>query len=93
MLNVVSDFADWQGSLGASVKYGGGSSAMDVAISVLVCDGDDLRKQRNNFFNPEYKVCGAYTGSHAEYDTMATLFYAQAVKGEGNASEAKSIDE
>jgi uncharacterized protein YkwD len=56
-------FGEWEVTCGENISYGH-KNATDVITQLLVDDGVQSRGHRTNFFKPEFKVMGCYTGDH-----------------------------
>ena len=53
-------------------------TAMEVVCQLIIDDGVPNRGHRENIFNPDFRVCGIYSGKHKDFDTMTTIDFAAA---------------
>ena len=60
-------------------------TALEVVLQLLVDDGVPNRGHRENIFNPEFIVCGGYSGEHKDFDKITTIDYAAAFVKTGEA--------
>jgi uncharacterized protein YkwD len=68
-------FGQFMGHCGENISYGQ-ETALEVVIQLIVDDGVPSRGHRTNLFNPNFKVCGTFTGPHKVYNTMTTQNFA-----------------
>jgi len=79
------------GYAGENISYGQ-DTALEVIIQLIVDDGVPSRGHRTNLFNPNFKVCGTFTGPHKVYDTMTVQNFATEFTGNGQkAQQGKTI--
>ncbi len=68
-------YGQWQSRIGENISYGN-NDALGFCIALIVDDGVPSRGHRENFFDPDWKVMGCYTGPHLKFKLMVTIDYA-----------------
>lgn len=72
----VSQFGDWDITLGENVSYGA-ASAEDIVAGYIIDDKAPTRGHRTNIFNPNFRVIGVAFGAHkSELRTMTVIDFA-----------------
>lgn len=64
------------GYFGQAVDFGSYFPEL-VVVNLVVDDGDQLRSNRANIMNPNFKLVGISTGPHAVYHKCTVLFYSR----------------
>ena len=64
------------GYFGQAVDFGSSFPEL-VVVNLLVDDGDQLRSNRANIMNPNFKLLGISTGPHPVYHKCTVLFYSR----------------
>ncbi len=68
-----------QGFAGENIDFGA-NTGREIAIDLLVDDGESSRGHRENILKPSFRFAGISVGSHAQYGTMAVITFADAYK-------------
>jgi len=76
-------YGQFTATSGENIAYGT-TGAEAIVIALLIDDGVPNRGHRVNIFKAEYKVLGAWTGSHGQYGSMTTINYAGGFTGNGD---------
>lgn len=50
-------------------------SAIEVVISLLICDGDPLRSNRKSLFRTDINYAGAWTSEHKNCESVSTIVF------------------
>lgn len=78
-------FGQFSGHCGENISYGQ-ATPLAVIIQLIVDDGVPSRGHRTNLFNPNFKVCGTFSGPHKAYGHMSTQNFATGYTGNGQKS-------
>ena len=68
----------------------GGTSPDQVIIDLIVSDGDKSRRQRENLFNKDIKVCGIAFGDHKDFKKVVIILGAGGFRNKNEANDADS---
>ncbi len=82
MSDRIERYGEWEVTIAENIDFGG-ETAEAVVSDLVIDDGNMNRGHRKNMFNPELKVVGIATGSHAEYKHLAVCVFAGGICGEG----------
>lgn len=63
---------EWDYILCQLMDYGS-RSAIEVVISLLVCDGDPLKSNRKSIFRTDIKYAGAWCSEHKDCESVTTI--------------------
>jgi uncharacterized protein YkwD len=64
-----------EGWYGENISYGK-DNALDVILALMIDDNVPSRGHRTNIMNPNFKVCGVFTGQHKTWQTAAVMDFA-----------------
>ena len=67
---------DFRGSIGESMDFGS-TRGLDIILSLLIDDGNNLRTQRANLFYPDFKYVGIGVHGHTGYHTCVVIDYVE----------------
>eukprot|EP00941_MAST-03F_sp_MAST-3F-sp1_P000293 g293.t1 len=76
----ISRYGEWAVTTGENIDFGGGKTAEDVVLALIVDDGVPDRGHRKNVFNESFRRIGCAEGMHTEFQRM----YCQVFAGEYN---------
>jgi len=54
----------------------GGLNAKEILLSLIICDGDSSRSERNDLLDERWTVMGVAAGKHAQYSVMSVVNFA-----------------
>ena len=77
----VERYASWSGCMAEIIDIGFNKSAMDVVVSLVVCDGVPSRGYRTNILDPSFKFIGSSIGPHGDFGYFSVIKLAGDVKG------------
>jgi uncharacterized protein YkwD len=89
----MSRHGGWSGGWGENICYGR-SSAREIVLALIIDDGLNSRKHRQNIFNPAFKFAGAAVGFHPRFRTVCSIEfaagYSEKTPGEANPLVARN---
>ena len=77
--NVINEYGDYIGYFGRSIEFGG-ENARQVISNLIICDGDDIRSQRDSIFEKSIKYIGIATSKHKIYENCTVILYSTKFK-------------